>query len=97
MRNLRFFIISSLRRELSPTRTLKWPGSNRVQITCNTQSAYHVHHVDLCIKRAVQKRVTQRYPFYHRLVGLVVKTPASKAADPGFDSRFLRGGTASLA
>ena len=28
--------------KLSPTRTLKWPGRNRVQITCNTSSAYHV-------------------------------------------------------
>ena len=42
-RNSRFLTISSLRRELSPTRTLKWPGRNRVQnhvrrralITCN--------------------------------------------------------------
>ena len=38
----RFFTISSQRRELSPTCTLKWPGRNRVQITCNTSSAYHV-------------------------------------------------------
>ena len=38
----RFFTISSQRRELSPTRTLKWPGRNRVQITCNTSNAYHV-------------------------------------------------------
>ena len=38
----RCFTISSQRRELSPTRTLKWPGRNRVQITCNTSSAYHV-------------------------------------------------------
>ena len=38
----RFFTISSQRRELSPTRTLKWPGRNRVQITCNTSRAYHV-------------------------------------------------------
>ena len=29
-------------RELSPTRTPKWPRRNRVQITCNTSSAYHV-------------------------------------------------------
>ena len=35
----RFFTISSQRRELSPTRTLKWPRRNRVQITCNTSSA----------------------------------------------------------
>ena len=41
------FTISSLRHEQSPTRTLKWPGRNRVQITCNTSSAYHVQHVVL--------------------------------------------------
>ena len=45
--NLRFFTISSLRCEPSPTRTLKWPGQNRVQITCSTSSAYHVQHVML--------------------------------------------------
>ena len=45
--NSRFFAISSLRRELSPTCTLKWPRRNRVQITCNTSSAYHVQHVVL--------------------------------------------------
>ena len=38
-RNSRFFTISSQRRELSPTRTLKWPGRNRVQTTCTTSSA----------------------------------------------------------
>ena len=43
----RFFTISSLRRELSPTRTLKWPRRNRVQVTCNTSSAYHAQHVVL--------------------------------------------------
>ena len=43
----RFFTISSQRHELSPTRTLKWPRCNRVQITCNTPSAYHVQHVVL--------------------------------------------------
>ena len=42
-----FLTISSLRREASPTRTLKWPGRNRVQITCSTSSAYHVQHVVL--------------------------------------------------
>ena len=36
---------SSLRRELSPTRTLKGSGGNRVQITCNTSGAYHMLHV----------------------------------------------------
>ena len=38
----RFFTISSQCRKLSPTRTLKWPGRNRVQITCNTSSACHL-------------------------------------------------------
>ena len=45
--NRGFFTISSLSREPSPTRTLKWPGRNRAQITCNTSSAYHVQHVVL--------------------------------------------------
>ena len=40
----RFLTISSLRHELSPTRSLKWPGCNRVQIMCNTSSAHHVQH-----------------------------------------------------
>ena len=44
-RNSRFFTLSSLRHEPSPTRTLKWPGRNRVQISCNTSSAHHVQHV----------------------------------------------------
>ena len=43
----RFFTISSQRHELSPTRTLKWPRRNCVQITCNTSSAYHMQHVVL--------------------------------------------------
>ena len=34
----------SLRRELSRTRMLKWPRLNRVQISCNTWSGYHVQH-----------------------------------------------------
>ena len=38
---------SSLRCEPSPTRTLKWPGRNRVQIKCNTSGAYLVQHVVL--------------------------------------------------
>ena len=44
--NSRFFAISTLCREPSPTRTL-WPGHNHVQITCNTLSAHHVQHVML--------------------------------------------------
>ena len=43
-RNSRFFTISSLRHEPSPTRTLKWPWHSREQITCDTSSAYHVQH-----------------------------------------------------
>ena len=43
----RFFTISSLRREPSPTRTLKWPGPNCVQITYDKLSADHVQHVVL--------------------------------------------------
>ena len=46
-RNSRFFTISSLRRELSPTPMLNWLGYNHVQITCNTSSTYHVQHVML--------------------------------------------------
>ena len=46
--NVQFdFFTISLRGEPSPTRMLKWPGRNRVQITCNTSSAYHVQHVVL--------------------------------------------------
>ena len=45
--NLRFFTISSLHHEPSPTRTLKWPERNRVQITCNTPSTCHEQRVML--------------------------------------------------
>ena len=46
-RSLRFFTISSLHQEPSPTCTLKWPGRNCVQITCNTSSAFQVLYVML--------------------------------------------------
>ena len=36
-----FFSISILCCELSPTHVLKWPGRNRLQITCNTSSPYN--------------------------------------------------------
>ena len=49
-RNSRFFTVSSLRSELSPIHTLKWPGRNRVQIVCNTLSAHHMLHVVLRAK-----------------------------------------------
>ena len=41
-RNLRLLTVASLRREQSPTRTLKLPGRSRVQITCNTSGASRV-------------------------------------------------------
>ena len=44
-RSSRVFTISLLRGKLSPTRTLKWPRHNRVKITYNTLSAYHVQRV----------------------------------------------------
>ena len=43
--------ISSLRRELFPTRTLKWPGHNREQIMCNTPSACHRQYVCQVVRR----------------------------------------------
>ena len=30
---------------------LKWPGRNRVQITCNTSSAHHAHVVCHLVRR----------------------------------------------
>ena len=54
---MRVFIISSLRREMSSARMLKGPGRNRVQITCTTSDAYHVHvlrHVVLMESSAIQ-------------------------------------------
>ena len=46
-RNSRFvYNILTAPRTVS-TRTLKWPGRNRVQIMCNTSSAYYVQHVVL--------------------------------------------------
>ena len=44
---IREFSVSSLRRELSATRTLKWPVRNRVQITCNISKARHLQHAVL--------------------------------------------------
>ena len=46
-----FFTISSPRRKLSPTSTLKWPRQNYVQITCNTLDACHMQHVCLVVQR----------------------------------------------
>ena len=43
--HLRFFTISSLRHEPSPTRRLKWPRRNHVQIMRNTSCPHHVQHV----------------------------------------------------
>ena len=46
-RNWRFFTFSSLRCELCPIHMLKWLRRNRVQITGNTSSTYHVQYVAL--------------------------------------------------
>ena len=45
-RKSRFFFLQIPHRAANRLqhRTLKWPGRNRVQITCNTLSAYHVQH-----------------------------------------------------
>ena len=43
--NSRYFTISWLHHEPSPTCMLKWARRNCVQIMCNTLSAYHVQHV----------------------------------------------------
>ena len=40
--NSRSFTMSSLHHELSPTRRVKWPGHNSVQILCNTSGAHQV-------------------------------------------------------
>ena len=45
--NSRNFTISSLHCKLSPTRILKWPRCNCVQIMCNTLGAHRVQPV-LC-------------------------------------------------
>ena len=49
----RFFTISSLCRELSPTHMLKRLGRNWVQIMCSTSNTYHMLHqtpITCCIK-----------------------------------------------
>ena len=38
-------LLTAPRTVSSPTHTLKWPGRNRVQITCKTSSARYVQHV----------------------------------------------------
>ena len=43
--------ISSLRRELTPTCTLKWSGRSCVQITCHTSGAHPVQHVCPVVRR----------------------------------------------
>ena len=53
--NSRFFTVSSLRHELSPTGTLKWPGCSRVQITCNASDTHHVQHI---VCHVVQKDIS---------------------------------------
>ena len=50
-RNSRFVTTSLLRRELSPTRTLKRQRRNSVQITCNASGADHVLYIVCCVVR----------------------------------------------
>ena len=40
-----FEMSQALCRDVSPTRTLKWPGRNRVQIRCNISGVSHVEYV----------------------------------------------------
>ena len=88
-----FFTISSLRRELSPTRTLLWPGRNRVQITCNTSGAYHVQHV-VC---DVVPRDSSAIKFDRVEIAFILalkgkssqKTSGPKYVSCGFKNRFL--------
>ena len=61
--NRDFLTISSLRLEPSPTRTLKWPGRNCVQNTCNTSSAYHVQYVVLYATCLVIRRDSSAITF----------------------------------
>ena len=49
----------SLRHEPSPTRTLKWPTRNRVQIMCNILSAYHVCLLVGCLTSQQHASVSQ--------------------------------------
>ena len=52
-----FFTISSLRLELSPTRTLKSPGRNRVQITCNCR-ALITCSMSCCVPRGTEGQLS---------------------------------------
>ena len=45
-----------LLRGLSSTRTLKRSGPSRVQITCNTEGAYHVQHATFHVARRDSSR-----------------------------------------
>ena len=47
------FVQISLHHKLSPARTLKRPGQNGVQITCNTSSACHVQPAVCHVVRSI--------------------------------------------
>ena len=67
----RLFAVSSLLRELSPKCTLKWPESNRVQITCNISSDYHVQQVVCYLVRRNSSAVKfdrVEFAFYFSLI-----------------------------
>ena len=49
----------SLHSQLSPTHTLRWPGRNCVQITCNTSSAYNVQHAVYLVGTAQSLSLTE--------------------------------------
>ena len=61
--NRDFFFTISLRRELPPTRTLKRPGRNRVQIACNTLGTAQNRTE---YNRTEQNRIEQNRTQYNR-------------------------------
>ena len=75
-RNSRFLTISSLRRKLSPTHTLKWPRHNHVQTTWNCCVACHVVRTD---SSAIQ---TEFY-FSFILIGWTIK-PMKEGRKPEY-------------
>ena len=70
-RHSRLFTISLLRLKLSPTRTLKWPGHNRVQFTCNSLTGYHLKHVACLVvqwNRSATKFNRVEFSFYFSFI-----------------------------
>ena len=69
MRNLRFFAISSLCRELSPTCMFKWPLSSHVEHI----SPYHMQHIVFQVvhrdSSAINPLLDTTWPFVYFLQG----------------------------